>query len=618
MGEDHSFTTGENELLAKEAEKYRDILIAPYEDTAGNESGKTKHCIYWVTRNHDFDILIKTNDDSTLFLSRLVGNGGWLRKICGLRELLYFGKKHAIEKVANPANLKPGEIAGTEMMFEFDYRGAYWPEFMDGGMYGLSRRLAEEIVRNDFRTYTLEDAMVGVWVSAFRTETRYLSDEQALSRETDYKSSNGTAVVATFHTDLLRQASMWCEYMKLSSVSRPAITAENVKEALECLSALEGSTHACQSQPLGDSENHHAATLAALTHEWPIKERPDLRDTGQWWGRMGGVFRGNPVALVGTSAARDRLPLYMFQEMHTLVLDDFFRVSERYGSWAPTMYMCVDPVLCASSSGTRAGRQGLEASPNVESVNRFARTVSAAFYVLSGGVDGSEYWRYLRQRVNVHWFMAGEEETLAGMGPVAGAEAEVGSAHNFRVASLASGVAMGVEVLSYLGFSPILITAADEELNKQWDEVKRATQLAGLRYGTEVVYLYADERDKLPKDKVGGKGRGSGTISAQENIVAWGKKRSQESGKRQDRWDLELFAQQFPVNRLESFINRRSTSLRGMFPKSPSCRDVDDLDRFQKIVLCPVKTSLRHFQSFLTWHIPYGPVQDTFVWVKRS
>lgn len=608
MGEDHSFTRGENDLLAKEAEKYRDILIAPYEDTVGNESGKTKHCIYWVTRNHDFDILIKTNDDSMLFLSHLVGNEGWLRNICGLRELLYFGKKHAMEKVTNPANLKPGEMAGTEMMFEFDYRGAYWPEYMDGGMYGLSRRLAEEIVRNDLRTYTLEDAMVGVWVSAFRAEIRYLSDEQVLSRETDYKSSNGTAVVATFHADMLRQASMWCEYTKLT---RPSST---IKEALECLSAFERSTHASQSQPLGDGENHHAATLATLTHEWPIKGRPDLRETGQWWGRMGGVFRGNPVALVGTSTTRDRLPLYLFQQMHTLVLDDFFRVSERYGSWAPTMYMCVDPMLCASS----ARRRGSQAALNVESVNRFARTVSAAFYVLSGGVDGSEYWRYLRQRVNVHWFVAGEKETSTGMGPVAGAAAEVGSAHNFRVTSLASGVAMGVEVLSFLGFSPILITAADEELNKQWDEVKRATQLAGLRYGTEVVYLYADERDKLPKDKVGGKGQESGTISAQENIVAWGKKRSQESGGKRDRWDLELFAQQFPVNRLEPLINRQSMTLRDMFPKSQSCRDVDDLDRFGKIVLCPVKTSLKHFRSFLTWHIPYGPVQDTFVWVKRS
>ncbi|CAN0551994.1 unnamed protein product [Ectocarpus sp. 12 AP-2014] len=54
-----------------------------------------------------------------------------------------------------------------------------------------------------------------------------------------------------------------------------------------------------------------------------------------------------------------------------------------------------------------------------------------------------------------------------------------------------------------------------------------------------------------------------------------------------------------------------------MFPKSPVCRDADDLDRFQKAVLCPVKKSLKHFSSFLTWHIPYGPVRGTFVWVKR-
>ena len=616
MGEDQSFTPEENALLVAEVEKHRDILIAPYEEAVGTDSGKTKHCIYWATHNHDFDILIKTKDDSMLFLSRLVGDKGWLRNVSGRRELIYFGKKHALAKVANPDNLEPNELSDTNMIFEFDYRGMYWPEYMEGGMFGLSRRLAEEMVKNDFRTYTLDDAMVGVWVSALGADIRYMADEQVLSREVDYLASNGTSVAATFQTDLLRLASMWCEYALLGSVSPGAIVAEDREKALDCLGALERSMHVPRSLPLGDCEKHHAATLAALKREWPIKDRPDVRETGQWWSRVGGVFRGKAASLVGTSTTRDRLPLYLLQGMHTLVLDDFFRVAERYASWEPTMYMCVDPELCASRTGAGDARRGQSGAANVESANRFARTVSAAFFVLSGGVVDSEYWRYLRQRTNAHWFVAGAGEGAAGMGTLPGASTE--TTRNFLVSSRASGVSIAVEVLSYLGFSPIFVTAAREQLETQWEEVERAIQLVTSAHGTEVVYLYADEEDKLPEAKVGGVGRGDGAMSAQEDILKWAKRRSQDTGNRSETWDLDLFLQHFPVlDRLKIFVDRRGTSIQGLFPRSPLCRDAEDLDRFQKIVLCSVKISLRHFPSFLTWHVPYGPVRNTFVWVKR-
>ncbi|CAN0230526.1 unnamed protein product, partial [Ectocarpus fasciculatus] len=535
MGEDRSYTPEENARLAAEAKAHRDILIAPVEDARDTASERTKHCIYWTTENHDYDLLVKADDDSTLFLSRLFGHGGWLPpKAVDRDELLYFGKRHALAKVASPANFldrptddpSAGLAAGggaieeeteADGVFEFDYRGIYWPEHMEGGMYGLSRGLAEEIVKNDFRTYTNEEATVGVWVAVFDARTRYLADEQVLSCEADYLASNGTAVAASFRTRRLRQAAMWCEYAPLGTLSPRSILAKDLQQTLDCLGSYERSSQPPRSQPLGAHEDHQAATLEAIGRRWPITAPPNREETGRWWARMGGVFRGKPAAIVGTSAsAVDRLPLYLLQGMHTLVMDDFFRVSERYTSWKPTMYMCVDPELCASRGGSGGGgggkkgqsRRGTVAN-SVESANRFARDVFAAFYVLSGGTEDAQYWQYLRQRVNAHWFDAGAgagggrggvrgggaagggwdgSSAVAGMGPAEG-EAD-GSPQNFRVLSQASGLAMGVEVLSYLGFSPIYVAAAKEELGgggaaaQKGDEFSRAARLAALTYRT--------------------------------------------------------------------------------------------------------------------------------------
>lgn len=636
MGEDKSFSKEENARLAEEVKAHRDIIITREEEGPSTLSAKTKYCIYWVTKHREFDILIKTDDQSTLFLARLVGTRGWLSGI-KRDELVYFGKKHPLSKVSNPAHFEPDETVNTFSHFEFDFRGVYWPEYMEGGMYGFSRRLAEEIVKNSFRTYTREDAMVGVWLSSLDTNTLYLEEDQVLEGDGDYRDRNGTRVVAAFQTDNLRLASMWCEYGPLGTLSRSAMLAEDAQRALDCLGSYQRGTLKSRSEPLVAKKQLQDEVLAMLAKEWPMQSRPDPAQTGKWWEQMGRVFRGKPAAVVGNSANVDRLPLYLLQGMHSLVLDDFFQVSERYRStsWAPTMYMCVDPLLCASERGGTAartaaggrratGRRG-EYPPNAESANRFARTVFSAFYLVESA-DGAQYWRYLRDRVNAYWFFAGEdaegggkgEAAEAGMGSVAGTD---GSANNFRVVSRSSGVAMGIEVLSYLGFSPIYVAGAREELKTQWDEVSHAVHLASSMYGANVIYLYGHDAERLDPSMMAASVKGDSVLSGarmktQQSFVKGNMKWRQERGETTLPWELKMFLQNFPViSRLE--MNRDAASLEAMFPGSPRCRDAEDLDRFQKAVLCSVNISLKHFSSFLAWHLPYGPVGDTFVWAKR-
>lgn len=636
MGEDKSFSKDENERLAEEVKAHQDILITREEEGPTTLSAKTKHCIYWVTKHREFDILIKTDDQSTLFLARMVGTRGWLSGI-KRNEFVYFGKKHPLTKVSNPALFGPNEPVNTFLHFEFDYRGVYWPEYMEGGMYGFSRRLAEEIVKNDFRTYTHEDAMVGAWLSSLKTNTLYLEEDQVLEAGGDYRDKNGTRVLAAFQTDNLRLASMWCEYAPHGTISRSAMLAEDAKRALDCLGSYQRGMLKTRSEPLAGSDNIQNEVLTMLAREWPMQGRPDLAQTGKWWEQMGRVFRGKPAALIGNSASVDRLPLYLLEGMHSLVFDDFFQVAERYRStsWAPTMYMCVDQLLCASEAGGTAARTAAggrratdrrgEYNPNVESANRFARTVFAAFYLVNGA-DGAEYWPYLRDRVNAHWFFTGEDAEGGVMGEAAEAGVDLvsgagGSGNNFRVVSRSSGVAMGIEVLSYLGFSPIYLTGAREELRSKWDEVSHAMHLASSMYGAQVIYLYGHDADRLEPNMLAASVKGDNVLSGariktQQSFVRGNMKWREEHGETTLPWELKMFLQNFPViSRLE--INRTAASLEAMFPGSPRCRDAEDLDRFQKAVLCPVKLSLKHFRSFLTWHLPYGPVGDMFVWAKR-
>ncbi|CAM9597665.1 unnamed protein product [Sphacelaria rigidula] len=634
MGEDKSFSVAENARLAEEVKLHRDIIITPDEEGPNTGSTKTKHCIYWVTKmNKAFDLLIKTDDQSTLFLSRLVGTGGWLTGV-KRDDYVYFGKKHPLKKVSNPQNFELDEPVNTFSHFEFDFRGSYWPEYMEGGMYGFSRRLSEEIVKNDFRTYTSEDAMVGVWVSSLHTDTLYLEDDQVLQSEKDFSVKNGTRVVAAFETDNLRLASMWCEYGPLGTLSRSAMIAENPQQALDCLGSYQRGALKSRSEPLAAGQRIQDRVLAMLAKERPKQTRPDPAQTGKWWQQMGRVFRGQPAAVIGNTGSVDRLPLYLLQGMHALVLDDFFQVSERYTStsWAPTMYMCVDPSVCASEHGGTAartaaggrratGRKG-EYPPTAESANRFARNVFAAFYLMESP-DGVEYWKYLRERVNAYWFFTaggggGGKTAVPGMGLVTDG---LSTENNFRVVSRKSGVAMGIEVLSYLGFSPIYVTGAREELKSQWDEVSHALHTASSVYGAQVIYLFGHDADRLDPSMMAASAKGEPTrsgalMSTQQHIVRSMMKRHGVSGEKTLPWELRMFLRNFPViSRLE--INRNARSLEAMFPGSPRCRDAEDLDRFQKAVLCPVKISLEHFSSFLAWHLPYGPVGDMFVWAKR-
>lgn len=624
VGEDKSFTQEENAKLAEEVKNHKDILVARAEESSVTVSEKTKECIYWVTKNHDFDILIKTKDDSTVFLSRVVGARGILSQV-KRDDFVYFGKKHPLLKVSNPANFDAKEPVDTFTDFEFDYRGVYWPDYMEGGMYGFSRRLVEEIVKNDFRTYTVEDAMVGVWVSGLHAEILYLSDDQVLHDAADYHKKNGTRVVVSFETDCFRLASMWCDYTARGTLSADAMRADDVERALACLGSYQRAALVTRSKPLGASRRHQEVTLRALEKKWPIQAPPDPDQTGQWWARMAGVFRKRPAVVIGNGAAVDRLPLYQLHGIHSLVFDDFFRVADRYTrtKWAPTMYMCVDPSLCASdqakeaSIGARGGRGGREPTSNLEGVNRFARSVFAAFYIMNK-VDGAEYWRYLRQRATSHWYVAGSGKCDSENSADQADDSEVGQDvldRNFVTSSRRSGVAMGIEVLGYLGFSPVYVTGAQEEIDEHWEEVKVAIERVGSTHGTEVVYLFADESDTLDQAKA---------LSLREKGLRWNTQEPFEEATRlllgskaarSRNWDLHVLLENFPVTRLE--IVPDASSVEAMFPKSPKCRDAEDLDRFQKAVLCPVNISMKHFSSFLAWHVPYGPVRGLFVWAKR-
>ncbi|CAM9173642.1 unnamed protein product [Discosporangium mesarthrocarpum] len=594
IGEDKSFTREENARLAVEVEMHGDILVAPAEESYSTLSLKTKHCLYWATQNSDFDILIKTDDDSTLFLGRLLPL--WLSSI-KRDDFVYFGKQHLPTKVANPANFAPTEYVNTDKYFEFEYRGVTWPEFMQGGMYGFSRALAEQMVKIDFWTYTSEDATVGVWMSALRPTTKYLEPEHLLYREDDYQNAQGNKVYVTFQTERLRLVSMWCEYEESGTLSTASILATNTHRALKCLRQYEEamlvprSTALVNNNPV-EKEN----ILSSLSQGWPIT-KPNLEETGTWWLQMGNSFRKRQVFVIGKSASAKRMPVYLLQGKHTLVFDDFFRMKERFMQWAPTMYMCIDPAFC---------------NANAAEINTYVRPLFASFFPFAGE-ESEPIWEHIRQRVNVHWFM--RDPGHHGLDPsITTGTGAPEHPPNFHVASPGPSLAVSLEILGYLGFSNIFMLAVEEELERDAAAVTEAARFVRNVYKTKVTHLHAD----------GGGGGGDkpaapllpGKLFAAESFMGLATRLHKVQVGRSPNWDIEMFLQNCPaIAQVE--IVRGASNMTGMFPSIARCHAFPKLNRFDPAVLCGMDWSLQFFDSYMESHVPHGPVRGYYLWLKR-
>jgi Galactosyltransferase/Variant SH3 domain/Galactoside-binding lectin len=147
--------------VKEEAEKYGDIVIAPFIDHYLNLSRKTKAICEYYVNAVDADYMMKVDDDTFVRIPEILER---LKQVDSSKEL-YMG---SIVMRSVPSRDKTYKWYMPESEWPFEY----YPPFAHGPGYLLSRKLAEVIVeahmQKKLRLLRLEDIAMGSWVEYAR------------------------------------------------------------------------------------------------------------------------------------------------------------------------------------------------------------------------------------------------------------------------------------------------------------------------------------------------------------------------------------------------------------------------------------------------------------------
>ena len=142
--------------LISEALAYRDILQSDYLDTYGNLTIKTLSGLKWAVRNcPDIEFIIKADADVFLNLDK------W-------RSLMFGSEKPRLKKVLFGHCVMGGAV--VRLTFHKycvpvkSYPNVYYPPYCFGASYGLSREVAQEIIKVSYKQpfNPAEDAYIGI------------------------------------------------------------------------------------------------------------------------------------------------------------------------------------------------------------------------------------------------------------------------------------------------------------------------------------------------------------------------------------------------------------------------------------------------------------------------
>jgi hypothetical protein len=153
------------------------------------------------------------------------------------------------------------------------------------------------------------------------------------------------------------------------------------------------------------------------------------------WRTIRNLYKGQRVFIIGNGPSLNRTPLHLLKNEFTLCFNRFDLMFERL-DWLPTMYMCVDDRV---------------AEDTAHRINEIVPLVRFAFFtdVHPRGVD---FRRFIDDADNIFWLTTkwgGFHDNL----PTCGMGGTV--------------VHAGLQVLAFMGFSPIYLVGVDMEFKKR-------------------------------------------------------------------------------------------------------------------------------------------------------
>ncbi|XP_054715344.1 UDP-GalNAc:beta-1,3-N-acetylgalactosaminyltransferase 2-like [Uloborus diversus] len=160
-----SYTKNLSININLEAAEYADILLVDVVDIYRNLPSKLLKFYNWLSSNHEYSYVLKTDDDIVIDINRLLqklkddvlfnSSSNWL--------LSRFRKEWPVNYIGKWA--------------DYDYRSPIYPSFPCGAAYILSRNVVSWLHDNSDQLfpYQGEDVSMGIWLAAIKPE--YIDDE---------------------------------------------------------------------------------------------------------------------------------------------------------------------------------------------------------------------------------------------------------------------------------------------------------------------------------------------------------------------------------------------------------------------------------------------------------
>jgi hypothetical protein len=184
------------------------------------------------------------------------------------------------------------------------------------------------------------------------------------------------------------------------------------------------------------------ATLSGTNPEFSLllDRELDVREKQPRWMPIKNLYKGRRAFLIGNGPSLNKTPLHLLNNEYTLCFNRFDLMFERL-AWRPTMYMCADDRV---------------AQDTAHRINEIVPLVKFAFFpdVHPGGLDFRDF---IKDADNVFWLSlrwGGFYDNL----PRCGLGGTVSHA--------------GLQVLAFMGFSPICLIGVDMEFKRHQTVIK--------------------------------------------------------------------------------------------------------------------------------------------------
>ncbi len=315
------------------------------------------------------------------------------------------------------------------------------------------------------------------------------------------------------------------------------------------------------------------------------------------WRELKDVHKGHRAFLVGNGPSLNRTPLHLLQDEFTLCFNRFNLMLERL-PWTPTMYMCVDERVAQDTA--------------VE-CNELVQTARYAFFpdIHPSGMDFREF---IGDAANVFWLSLDwggfyQDLPYVGLG---------GTVAN-----------TGLQVLCFMGFSPIYLVGVDMDYKDHKTAIKHdqrnwtsafdddPNHFDPRYFGKGRAYHYPRLVENMLPSMQKAK---EITESLGVQVLNAGVGGSLEVFPRVEFRSLFTQSHAQEMQMMLGAIERdaHGASLQEAFPSARMVEDSTDWDPEMPFMIASLQLAEELIPKAIFTHVPHGPIGDECLFVKRN